>query len=97
MRVYSERVYSIPLEQVVGSAGGLSYEYAQNGKPERIKDPKLLLNDNLVGKPDATDLMIGRRPCFAFGNSTGDRQMCEYTKAGAGARLAMLALHREYA
>ena len=45
--------------------------------------------------------MIGRRPYFAIGNSTGDRQMCEYTKAGDGARLAMLVLHdddkREYA
>ena len=45
--------------------------------------------------------MIGRRPYFAFGNSTGDQQMCEYTKAGGGARLAMLVLHddekREYA
>ena len=45
--------------------------------------------------------MIGRRPCAAFGNSTGDRQMLEYTKAGAGPRLAMLVLHddatREYA
>jgi hypothetical protein len=45
--------------------------------------------------------MIGRRPCAAFGNSTGDQQMLEYTKAGEGARLSMLVLHddatREYA
>ena len=45
--------------------------------------------------------MIGRRPYAAFGNSTGDRQMLEYTGAGDGARLMMLVLHddaqREYA
>jgi phosphoglycolate phosphatase-like HAD superfamily hydrolase len=101
VRVYSERVYGIPVEQVVGTAGGLSYQYAPDGQPELIKEPKLLLNDNFAGKPEGIHLMIGRRPYFAFGNSTGDRQMCEYTKAGAGARLAMMVLHddgdREYA
>jgi phosphoglycolate phosphatase-like HAD superfamily hydrolase len=101
VRVYSERVYGIPREQVVGTAGGLSYHYGANGRPELIKDPKLLLNDNFAGKPESIHLMIGRKPYFAFGNSTGDRQMCEYTKAGGGARLAMMLLHddadREYA
>jgi len=70
-------------------------------KPELAKEPKLLLNDNDAGKPEGIHLMIGRRPYAAFGNSTGDRQMLEYTKAGDGARLAMLLLHddskREYA
>src|SRR5689334_12095297 len=65
------------------------------------KEPKLLLNDNNAGKPEGIHLMIGRRPVAAFGNSTGDRQMLEYTAAGDGARLAMLVLHddakREYA
>ena len=65
------------------------------------KEPKLLLNDNNAGKPEGIHLMIGRRPYAAFGNSTGDRQMLEYTQAGDGARLAMLVLHddakREYA
>jgi phosphoglycolate phosphatase-like HAD superfamily hydrolase len=101
VRTYSERVYGIPPEQVVGTAGGLSYEYAADGRPLLVKDPKLLLNDNFAGKPEGIHLMIGRRPTFAFGNSTGDREMCEYTKGGDGARLAMLVLHdddkREYA
>ena len=61
----------------------------------------MLLNDNDAGKPEGIHLMIGRRPYAAFGNSTGDQQMLEYTKAGSGARLAMLVLHddakREYA
>jgi hypothetical protein len=59
------------------------------------------LNDNNSGKPEGIHLMIGRRPYAAFGNSTGDRQMLEYTKAGDGDRLTMLVLHddasREYA
>src|SRR5215469_8156567 len=101
VRVYSEQVYGIPPEQVVGTAGGTSYGYDKKGQPFLTKDPKLLLNDNFAGKPEGIHLMIGRRPYAAFGNSTGDRQMLEYTTAGAGARLGMLVLHddakREYA
>ena len=55
--------------------------------------PKLLLNDNDAGKPEGMQLMIGRRPHASFGNSTGDQQMLEYTKAGDGARLSVLMLH----
>ena len=101
VRVYSEKVYGIPPEQVVGTAGGTKYGYGKDGKPFLTKEPKLLLNDNNAGKPEGIHLMIGRRPYAAFGNSTGDRQMLEYTKAGDGARLSMLVLHddakREYA
>jgi phosphoglycolate phosphatase-like HAD superfamily hydrolase len=101
VRVYAEKVYGIPSEQVVGTAGGTKYGYGKDGKPFLTKDPKLLLNDNNAGKPEGIHLMIGRRPYAAFGNSTGDRQMLEWTGAGAGARLKMLVLHddaaREYA
>jgi hypothetical protein len=101
VRVYSERIYGIPPEQIVGTAGGLKYEYAPDGKPELIKEPKLVLNDDNAGKAEGIHMMIGRRPYFAIGNSTGDRQMLEYTKAGERARLAMIVLHddatREYA
>jgi phosphoglycolate phosphatase-like HAD superfamily hydrolase len=101
VRTYSESVYGIPPEQVVGSAGTTSYGYAKDGKPVLTKEPKLLLNDNNAGKPEGIHEMIGRRPDAAFGNSTGDRQMLEYTKAGTGTRLSMLLLHddakREYA
>jgi phosphoglycolate phosphatase-like HAD superfamily hydrolase len=101
VRVYAEDVYGIPPEQVVGTAGGTKYGYGKDGKPFLTKEPKLLLNDNNAGKPEGIHLMIGRRPYAAFGNSTGDQQMLEYTKAGAGTRLAMLVLHddatREYA
>ena len=101
VRVFAEQTYGIPPEQVVGSVGATKYGYDQNGKPMLTKEPELLLNNNLGGKPEGIHLMIGRRPYAAFGNSTGDRQMLEYTKAGDGARLAMLVLHddaeREYA
>ena len=101
VRVYAERVYGIPPQQVVGTAGATKYGYGRDGKPFLTKEPKLLLNDNDAGKPEGIHLIIGRRPVAAFGNSTGDRQMLEYTKLGTGARLAMLVLHddavREYA
>ena len=101
VRVYSERVYGVPREQVVGSALGTKFGYDKSGKPVLTKEPKLLLNDDHAGKPEGIHLEIGRRPRAAFGNSVGDRQMLEYTKGGEGARLAMLVLHddanREYA
>jgi phosphoglycolate phosphatase-like HAD superfamily hydrolase len=101
VRAYAQQVYGIPPEQVVGTAGGTGYGYDKNGRPVLIKEPKLLLNDDNAGKPEGIHLMIGRRPHAAFGNSTGDRQMLEYTAAGDGSRLAMLVLHddakREYA
>ncbi len=101
VRVYGDKLYGIPPEQIVGTAGGTSYGYDKNGKPFLTKDPKMLLNDNFAGKPEGIHLMIGRRPYAAFGNSTGDQQMLEYTKAGDGERLAMIVLHddgkREYA
>ena len=102
VRVYSEQVYGIPPEQVVGSAGAVEFSYSKDGgKPILTKVAKLLLNDDKAGKPEGIHLMIGRRPYAAFGNSIGDRQMLEYTQAGDGARLMMLVHHddvvREYA
>jgi len=101
VRTYARRIYGIPSEQVVGTMGGTKFGYDKNGKPFLTKEPKLLLNDDHAGKPEGIHLMIGRRPYAAFGNSTGDRQMLEWTAAGAEARLKMLLLHddatREYA
>jgi hypothetical protein len=101
VRTFAEATYGIPPEQVVGSAGATSYGYDKDGKPVLTKDPKIVLNDNDAGKAEGIHLMIGRRPHAAFGNSTGDQQMLEYTAAGDGRRLAMLVLHddaeREYA
>ena len=101
VRLYSQQIYGIPPEQVIGSALAVKYDYGKDGNPILISEPKLLLNDNAAGKPEGIHLMIGRRPSASFGNSTGDQQMLEYTGAGDGARLSMLVLHddavREYA
>src|SRR5207247_10518632 len=101
VRQYAEATYGIPHEQVVGSAGETKHGYDKDGKPFLTKEPKLLLNDNNAGKTEGIHMMICRRPHAAFGNSPGDQQMLKYTKAGDGARLAMLVLHddakREYA
>ena len=101
VRVYSERVYGIPPEQVVGSMSGTKLGYDKEGKAFLTKEPKLLLNDDHAGKPEGIHMMIGRRPYAAFGNSVGDQQMLEWTGSGEGARLMMLLLHddakREYA
>jgi len=101
VRVYAETVYGVPPEQVIGSAGKTKYEYSPAGKPVLVKLPEALLIDDQGGKPEGINLIIGRRPSAAFGNSTGDRQMLEYTGTGDGVRLMMLVLHddapREYA
>ncbi|HEY1601010.1 MAG TPA: HAD family hydrolase [Pirellulales bacterium] len=101
VRVYAEKVYGIPPEQVVGSAAKVKYETGPDGKPRLAKLPEVLLIDDRGGKPEAINLFIGLRPYAAFGNSTGDQQMLEWTQAGEGARLMMLVHHddaeREYA
>jgi hypothetical protein len=101
VRVYSEQVYGIPPEQVVGTAGGTRYGFDKEGRPELTKEPRLLLSDNFAGKPEGIHLVIGRRSHAAFGNSTSDRQMLEYATIGNRAALGMLVLHddatREYA
>jgi phosphoglycolate phosphatase-like HAD superfamily hydrolase len=101
VRVYSERVYGIPREQVVGSTTDTMFGYDSAGKAQLTKVPKDMRVDDKAGKPTGIHLMIGRRPLAAFGNSTGDQEMLEYTQDGGGRRLMMLVHHddaaREYA
>jgi hypothetical protein len=101
VRVFSERVYGVAPEQVVGTMGSVAFGYDAGGKPVLTNEPKLLLDGDDAGKPAGMHLVIGRRPYAAFGNSVGDRKMLEYTQAGGGARLAVLVHHddavREYA
>jgi hypothetical protein len=101
VRAYSERVYGIPPEQVVGSTADVTFGYDKAGKAILTKVPQGIRIDDKTGKPIGIHLMIGRRPVAAFGNSDGDQQMLEYTQAGDGARLMMLVHHddaaREYA
>jgi phosphoglycolate phosphatase-like HAD superfamily hydrolase len=107
VRVYSERVYGIPPEQVVGSSGLTTYTKDANGKPVLMREAKPFFIDDGAGKAVGINLFIGKRPQAAFGNSgtedlkSGDAQMLEWTQAGDGARLMMLVHHddaeREYA
>ncbi|HVQ19744.1 MAG TPA: HAD family hydrolase [Terrimicrobiaceae bacterium] len=100
VRVYSERVYGVPPEQVVGSSIVTKYDYV-NGKPVLMREPKPFFIDDGPGKAIGINMFIGKRPYAAFGNTAGDQQMLEWTQAGDGARLMMLVLHddgqREYA
>jgi len=100
MRPWTEKVYGIPPEQVVGSSGVVKFEL-RDGKPVLIKEPKVEFIDDGPGKPVGINRFIGRRPVFAFGNSDGDLQMLQYTAGGAGPRFMGLVHHtdavREYA
>lgn len=98
IRAYAEKVYGIPPEQIIGSAGKVKYEY-QNGNPALVKQPEVLFVDDKGGKPEAINLFIGKRPVAAFGNSDGDRQMLEWAQS-SGKSLQLLVHHddpiREY-
>jgi phosphoserine phosphatase len=100
MRPWTERLYGIPPEQVVGSSVKTKLEM-RSGRPEIVRLPELNFNDDKAAKPIGIHEHIGRRPIAAFGNSVGDQQMLEYTQAGSGARFQMLVLHddatREFA
>ncbi len=96
MRPWTEKVYGVPPEQVVGSSGKLKYEM-RDGQPVLMKLPEIDFVDDKDGKPIGIQEHIGRRPICAFGNSDGDRQMLEWTGAGSGARLMMLVHHDDRA
>lgn len=96
MRPWTERVYGIPPEQVVGSSGKLKLE-TREGKPVLIKLPAIDLIDDKEGKPVGIQSRIGRRPIAAFGNSDGDLQMLQWATAGNGKRFALLVHHDDAA
>ncbi len=92
MRAFAPDAYGIPPDQIVGSMGKLKYEM-RNGTPMLIKLPQVLFIDDKAGKPEGIQSFIGQRPIFAFGNSTGDQQMLEWTAGGRGARFMGLVHH----
>jgi hypothetical protein len=94
MRPWTERVYGIPPEQVIGSHGELKFEL-RGGTPVLIKEARVALIDDRAGKPVGIQRFIGRRPIFAFGNSDGDQQMLQWTAAGSGARFMGLVHHTD--
>ena len=100
VRAYSDQVYGVPPEQVVGSSIVTKYDIS-SGKPILMREPKPFFVDDGPGKAIGINMFIGKRPYAAFGNTAGDQQMLEWTQAGDGARLMMLVHHddadREYA
>ncbi|HVW05500.1 MAG TPA: HAD family hydrolase [Vicinamibacterales bacterium] len=96
MRPWTERVYGIPPEQVIGSAGKLKFE-ERNGVPVLLKLPQVDLINDKDGKPVGIQSRIGRRPIAAFGNSDGDLQMLEWAASGRGARFALFVHHDDAA
>jgi hypothetical protein len=94
MRPWTERVYGIPPEQVIGSYGKLAFELV-DGKPVLRKLPEIGLVDDKEGKPVGIQTFIGRRPIAAFGNSDGDLQMLQWTAAGPGPRFCLYVHHTD--
>ncbi|MFJ7284613.1 HAD family hydrolase [Pseudomonas sp. NPDC099000] len=94
MRAWTEEVYGVPPEQVIGTTFTGEYQY-NAGKPVIMRTPKLAHNDDGPGKPVSIDAVIGRRPIFAFGNSDGDQQMLQWTAAGDGKRFMGLVHHTD--
>jgi phosphoglycolate phosphatase-like HAD superfamily hydrolase len=96
MRPWTEKVYGIPPEQVVGSSVKTKFEL-RDGKPVLVRLPELNFIDDNAGKPVGINQHIGRRPVMAFGNSDGDLQMLQWTAAGPGARFCLYVHHTDAA
>jgi phosphoserine phosphatase len=96
MRPWTEKVYGIPPEQVVGSSIKTKYE-VRDGKPVLVRLPEINFIDDKAGKPVGINQHIGRRPIAAFGNSDGDLQMLQWTAAGKGKRFCLIVHHTDAA
>ncbi|WP_291914067.1 HAD family hydrolase [Accumulibacter sp.] len=94
MRPWTEKVYGVPPEQVIGSSIKTKYEI-RDGKPVLVRLPEINFIDDKAGKPVGINQQIGRRPIAAFGNSDGDLQMLQWTTAGAGPRFALIVHHTD--
>ncbi len=94
MRPWTEKVYGIPPEQVIGSSIKTKFEM-RDGKPVLVRLPKINFIDDKAGKPVGINQHIGRRPIAAFGNSDGDLQMLQWTAAGDGKRFMLLVHHTD--
>lgn len=94
IRPWSERVYGVPPERVIGSRVKLDYR-ANGGAPVLYRLPRVELVDDKAGKPVAIHEATGRRPILAFGNSDGDYEMLEWTTSAPGPRLGLLLHHTD--
>lgn len=94
MRPWTETIYGIPPEQVIGTSIKTKFEL-RNGRPVLVRLPEITFVDDNEGKPVGIDSRIGRRPIASFGNSDGDLQMFQWTTAGRGPRLALIVHHTD--
>ncbi|NLZ05968.1 MAG: haloacid dehalogenase-like hydrolase [Phycisphaerae bacterium] len=94
MRPWTEKVYGIPPEQVIGSSIKTKFEL-RDGKPALVRLPELNFMDDGPGKPAGIQMHVGRRPIAAFGNSDGDLPMLQWTAGGDGARLCLYVHHTD--
>ncbi|MCV3210699.1 haloacid dehalogenase-like hydrolase [Mesorhizobium sp. YC-39] len=94
MRPWTEKVYGIPPEQVVGSSGKTSFEM-HGGIPVIMRLPEINFIDDKAGKPVGIHQHIGRRPIAAFGNSDGDLQMLQWTCSGPGPHFCLYVHHTD--
>jgi len=94
MRPWTEKVYGIPPEQVIGSSIKTRFEF-RNGKPALIRLPEIRFIDDKERKPVGIQQHIGQRPIAAFGNSDGDLQMLQWTAAGSGPYLCLYVHHTD--
>ena len=94
MRPWTEKVYGIPPEQVIGSSIKTKFELRE-GRPVLVRLPEVNFIDDGPGKPMGINSHIGRRPIAAFGNSDGDLQMLQYTAAGKGLRFCLYVHHTD--
>lgn len=100
MRPWTERVYGIPPDQVVGSSIKTTFEM-KDGIPLLFRLPEVNFVDDKAGKPVGINAHIGMRPIAAFGNSDGDLEMLQWTTLTDGPRFGLIVHHtdaeREYA
>ena len=100
MRPWSEQIYGVPPEQVVGSSIKTKFQF-KDGIPELFRLPEVHFIDDKAGKPVGINEHIGRRPIAAFGNSDGDLEMLQWTTLAGGRRFGLIVHHtdaeREYA
>jgi phosphoserine phosphatase len=100
MRPWTERIYGVPPEQVVGSSIKTRFEM-RDGQPLLFRLPEVNFIDDKAGKPVGINEYIGRRPIAAFGNSDGDLEMLQWATTGGGVRFGLIVHHtdaeREYA
>ena len=100
MRPWTERIYGVPSEQVIGSSIKTRFEM-RDGRPILFRFPEMNFIDDKAGKPVGINEHIGRRPIAAFGNSDGDLEMLQWTTMSGGVRFGLIVHHtdaeREYA